>query len=300
MNRTRPNLVLAVFLSLVVAVALPAEEEHGHDEAPGFSVADFERHGVVLATAAAGVVDVGLELPADVRPDADRVAHLAPRFPGIVREVRKQVGDRVRAGEVLARIESDNLADFTLSAAFAGTVLARHIAPGETVAPASPAFIVADLSTVWVDIHAHQKALAEIRVGQPVRIASRDETLVAEGVISYITPVLDPTTRTATARVVLANPDGTWRPGLFVLATVDRGVEAAVVVPRRALHRDGGRTVVYVATDGAFTARPVTLGAVGRLRVEVATGLSAGERVADENSFLVKAELEKGSAEHDH
>jgi len=296
----RRTIVSAVLLSLCGAAPLAAEDGHDHAEFHHFSVADFERHGVVLAEARPGIVDVGLELPADVRPNADRVAHLAPRFPGIVREVRKSVGDRVRAGEALARIESENLADFTLSAAFDGVVLARHIAPGETVEPASVAFIVADLSTVWVDIHAHQKALAEIGVGQPVRVATRDEKLVADGAVSYITPVLDPTTRTGTARVVLANPDGSWRPGLFVLATIDRSVAAAVVVPRDAVHRDGGRSVVYVAGEEGFAPRPVTLGAVGRRRVEIASGLALGERVAAEGSFLVKAELEKGEAEHDH
>jgi len=291
--------VLALGLSIGAASRTVAEEQEPEGE-HRFTVAELERHGVGLTVAAAGVVDVGIELPADVRADADRVAHLAPRFPGIVRDVRKRVGDPVRAGEVLARIESENLAEFALTAAFDGTVLAKHITPGEAVAPSSPAFIVADLSTVWVEIHVHQQALAEIRLGQPVRIATRDETLVGEGVISYVTPVLDPTSRTATARVVLANSDGAWRPGLFVIATVNRGVAVAVMVPRRALHRHDGATVLFVAAGDWFVSRPVTVGVIGRHMVEITSGLAVGERVADENSFLVKAELEKGSAEHDH
>lgn len=296
----------AALASLVcVAAALRGEEphaiEHGASaDAVAFSIADFERHGVNLATAVAGVVDAGIELPAEVRADADRVAHLAPRFPGVVRGVHKQVGDTVRAGEVLARIESENLAEFSLTAAFAGTVLAKHIAPGEMVAASSTAFIIADLSTVWIDIHVHQRALDEVRVGQAVRVASRGEALAGDGVISYVTPVLDPTTRTATARVVLANPRGEWRPGAFVVATVEREIAADVVVPRRALHRHAGEDVVFVGAGGSFAMRRVTVGAVGRSRAEITAGLAGGERVADANSFLVKAELEKGAAEHEH
>lgn len=110
--------------------------EHGHhddhDEV-SFSVEDFEKHGVRLGTAGRGVVDAGIELPAEVRPNSDRLAHLAPRFPGIVREVRKHVGDSVRAGDVLALIESENLATYRLIAAFDGTVIDKHITPGEAV-----------------------------------------------------------------------------------------------------------------------------------------------------------------------
>lgn len=277
-------------------------DEHGEhdDHATEFTVAAFVRHGVGLATAGPGVVDVGIELPGEVRPNADRTAHLAPRFPGLVREVRHHVGDAVAAGDVLAVIETDHLSRYELRTALAGTVIDKHITPGETVLRDRAAFIVADLATVWIEISVHQGALDLLRVGQPVTLVASQGAAEAEGAVSYVSPVVDQTTRAATARVVLPNPDGTWRPGLFVTATVFDPVPAAVVVPRRALHRLEGATVVFVVEDERFVARPVALGYVGRTHAEVANGVAAGERFADTNSFLVKADLAKGAAGHDH
>lgn len=284
-------------------------DEHGHDERGhdehgegkgDFTVEDFERFGVRLVSAGPGEVDVGIELPGEVRPNADRIAHIAPRFPGIVREVRKQAGDQVRAGDVLARVESENLATYEIRAAFDGTVIDRHIAPGEAATREQPAFIVADLSTVWVDIRVYQTALPQVRLGQPVVISASHGAADATGTVSYVSPIVDQATRTATARVVLPNPDGVWRPGLFVTATVFNPVHAAVVVPRRALQTLEKRTVVFVVDADRFEARPVTVGRIGRSRAEITSGLSSGERLADERSFLVKAELAKGEFEHDH
>jgi cobalt-zinc-cadmium efflux system membrane fusion protein len=266
-----------------------------------FSVEQFQRHGVRLATAGPGEVDVGIELPGEVRPNADRIAHLAPRFAGIVRDVRARVGDRVRAGQVLATIESQNLATYELKAAFDGTIIDRHITPGEAATPDRAAFIVADLSTVWVDVSIYQKALPQVHLGHPVVLESSDGSAEAQGTVSYVTPVVDQATRTATARVVLPNPDGAWRPGVFVTATVYDPVAAAVVVPRRALQQLDGEPVVFVVDGDHFVPRRVTLGRIGRSRAEIIAGLSPGDRFADEQSFLVKAELAKGEAgEHEH
>ena len=275
------------------------EDEH-EDRGDAFSVADFERSGVRLATAGPGEVDIGVDLPGEVRPNGDRIAHLRPRFPGIVREVRKQIGDRVRAGDVLAIIESESLSPFELKAAFDGTIIDKHISPGETVTRDDTAFIVADLSTVWVTISIYQSALSQVAVGQPVTLTAGHGTLEATGRIAYITPVVDQATRTASARVVLPNPDGTWRPGLFVNATVYNPRPGAVVVPRRAIQTLERRPVVFVAVGDRFEARPVTIGHAGRTLVEITKGLSVGDRFAEERSFLVKAELAKGEAGHDH
>jgi len=306
MTRRRARLWTMVVLVLVAGTC-PShasddhDEERGHEGEPRvFSIEEFETHGVHLGTAAPGAVDTGIELPAEVRPNADRLAHVAPRFPGIVREVGKHVGDRVRGGDVLARIESDNLATYDLRAAFDGTVIDKHLSPGEAVTRERPVFVVADLSSVWVTLHVYQRALPLLEVGQSVVVTTRDGSLEAEGTLSYLSPVVDEATRAAVGRVVLSNPDGRWRPGLFVVATVSRPVDAPVVVPRRALHTMGGDTVVFVAVDDTFVVRPVTVGAVGRTKAAITAGLSPDERFADEGSFLVKAELGKGAAEHHH
>jgi cobalt-zinc-cadmium efflux system membrane fusion protein len=287
-----------------------AADDHGEPESgghgdpdlghPAFSIPEFERFGVRLATAGPGTVDVGVELPAEVRPNADRIAHIAPRFAGVVREVRKRVGDRVRAGDVLALIESEHLSTFELKAAFDGVVVDKHVAPGEAVTREQPAFIVADLSTVWVSVSVYQAALPQVHVGQPVVVTASDGSTTATGTVSYVAPIVDQATRTAIARIELPNPDGAWRPGLFVTATVFDPAEAPVVVPRHALQTLAGRAVLFVADAGRFAARPVTVGRVGRTTAEITAGLSAGERYAADRAFLVKAELAKDEAGHDH
>lgn len=300
---------VAVAACLALRALSVASDEHDHDHQEGeereeaagsFSIADFEKSGVRLATAGPGEVDIGVDLPGEVRPNGDRIAHLGPRFPGIVREVRKQVGDRVRAGETLAVVESESLSPFELKAAFDGTVIDKHISPGETVTREDTAFIVADLSTVWVTIGIYQSALPQVAVGQPVVLSAIHGSLEATGTVSYITPVVDQATRTASARVVLPNPDGAWRPGLFVTATVYNPRPAAIVIPRRAIQTLEQRPVVFVVEDDRFEARSVTIGRTGRSRVEIVDGLEPGERFAEERSFLVKAELAKGEGGHAH
>ncbi len=295
----------------IVAVAVllgptgaPADA-HGHDahgEPPlrAFTVADFARFGVRIATAGPGVVDSGVELPGEVRPNAERTAHIAPQFAGRVREVRKRVGDSVRAGETLAIIESDTLAPFPLTAAFDGTVVDQHATPGEAVGPSTPAFVVADLGTVWVEINVYQRDLAAVRTGARVHILAGHGIGDAEGTVSYLSPVLDQATRTAIARVVLPNPSGLWRPGLFVTARVLDPLPAPVVVPRVALQRMGGAPVVFVVDGEHIVARPVRLGRRGPRQVEIVDGLAAGERYADDGTFLLKAELDAGAGGDEH
>jgi cobalt-zinc-cadmium efflux system membrane fusion protein len=296
----------ALGLTVALAGAAIAEDEHGHahDEHAGehaaFEVHELEELGVTVATAVAGAVDVGIELPAEVRPNADRLAHLAAPFPGIVRKVLKSVGDAVAAGETLALIESENLTTYPLRAAFDGTVIDKHIAPGEAVARDRILFVIADLSDVWVEIDVYLNAIDLVAVGQPVRLSMPDGSVTVDARVSHVSPIVDQATRTVTARVVLANPDGRWRPGLFVDAFVARPVEAVVVVPRRALHEIEGRTVIFAVEEDHFEARPVVVGVIGRASAEIKSGLEPGERFADQSSFLVKAELLKGEAGHEH
>lgn len=303
---TRIRLLAITLLVLHGADPARAGDDHHAAEAAHdphhttFSIEAFTRFGVTLASAGPGEVDIGVELPGEIRPNADRIAHLSPRFPGIVREVRRFAGDSVRAGDTLAVVEGDTLSTFEIRAAFDGTVIDKHIAPGEVVTRDETAFIVADLSTVWVVVHVYQDALPLVRVGRPVWIVAAHGALQAEGPVASVAPVVDQATRTALARVVLPNPEGAWRPGMFVTATVYDPMPVPVVVPRRAVQQVDGIPTIYVAEGDRVVPRAVTIGRSGRTRFEITAGLHPGERFVDERSFLVKAELGKGTADHDH
>jgi cobalt-zinc-cadmium efflux system membrane fusion protein len=255
----------------------------------------LEEFGVEVAVAGPGPIERSISLPAEVRPNEDRLAHMAPRFPGIARDVRARVGDRVKAGQVLAVIESEALAPFDLTTQIDGVVIAKHITRGEPVSREQAAFVVADLRDVWIDISVYQKDLALLRVGQPVVVSAGHALAEARGEISYLAPVVDEATRTATARVVLPNSEGIWRPGLFVTARVEVArEEVPVAVPRSALEVMGDRSVVFVQEEDGFAPRAVRLGRRGDEHVEIVSGLASGQRYVARGGFTLKAELQRG------
>ncbi len=121
------------------------------------------------------------------------------------------------------------------------------------------------------------------------------------GVISYVTPIVQETTRTATARVVLDNAAGRWRPGMFVVGVVEVSRhEAAVAVPRSALFSLHNETVVFVQDEHGFEIRTVRVGAMDDQSAEILTGLAAGDHFVSQGGFTLKAELEKSSFGHGH
>jgi cobalt-zinc-cadmium efflux system membrane fusion protein len=254
-----------------------------------------EEFGIKVATAGPGWIEQSTSLPAEVRPNQDRLAHIAPRFPGIAREVHAQIGDVVKAGQVLAPYPLKTLID--------GVVIEKHITRGEPVSREQAAFVVADLRDVWIDIGVYQKDLPLLRLGQPVVVSAGHGLEEAEGKISYIAPVVDEETRTATARVVLPNPGGIWRPGLFVTARVEvERREVPVAVPKTALEILDGRTTVFVENEAGFEARAVNVGLGGDRNVEIRAGLAAGERYVARGAFTLKAELQRGelAGGHEH
>lgn len=337
--------------------------------------------GIVIDTVRPRRMTTTIELPAQVKANETRLAHVVPRLSGVVTAVLKQEGDWVRRGELMAVLNSRELADaksaylsaaqrleftrvtlareealwkkkisaerdyleakrafdeaqlaeklaaqtlvvlgvprgalsgltsapaesmaqFEIRAPLDGRVIERTIAVGEAVTAAEEIFAVADLSTVWVDVTVYAKDLALVREGQDATVRSSDLGIEVAGRVSYIGPLVGQETRAATARIVLANPRGQWRPGLFVTVRLVREattVPMAVSVNAIQTFRDW--QVVFVRHGDWFEARPVDLGRRDGEWVEVKKGLFPGEQYAAANSFAVKAEIGKLGATHDH
>lgn len=200
-----------------------------------------------------------------------------------------------------AEAGSGALNQYVLRAPFNSVVVEKHLAQGEAVKEDSNAFVLSDLSKVWVQIVVSPKDLETIRVGQSVTIRSPSGGESVNGKVSYVGNLLGEQTRTATARVVIDNPGLAWRPGLFVNVSVVRGQkDAAVTVQADAVQSIEGKPVVFVKTAEGFRAQPVTTGAGSGKIVEIVQGLSAGAEYVATGSFVVKAEQGKGSAEHEH
>jgi membrane fusion protein, heavy metal efflux system len=354
--------------------------KHGHDEEHAIQLdpEQIKQTDIELQTAGPGALATVLNLSGQVAINADRLAHVVPRVAGVVREVRKTLGDSVKAGEVLAVIDSRELAEvkaaylaatervalaqanfereealwkkkisaeqdylqakqalaearinkrlaeqklhalgfplgrletsarhsltrYEIVAPFAGTIIEKHITLGEALEENATIFVVADLSTVWVDLTVYPKDLPLVELGRVAVITATQSDLKAQGTIHYIRPLVSGETRTSRAQVVLDNPDGRWRPGLFVTAEIVSGeTEVALCVPRSALQNVKNRTVVFVQTEHGFEPHPVELGRSDDDHVEVVAGLDPGERFVANGAFTLKAELEKGEAEHGH
>lgn len=282
----------------------PETERHeeAHEEVLQLSQAELEEFGIEIATAGPGAIATTVELPGEIRPNEDRVAHLVPRFPGIAKSVRKTVGDPVARGDVLATIESsESLSTYSVKSLLEGLVIARHVSVGEAVDSERELFVVADLSTVWVDFGAFQKHLPFLALGQRVHISAGHGLPEAEALVSYIAPVVDEATRTATVRAVVENADGKWRPGLFVTGRIETASEqVAIAVPNTALQTIGEVPVVFVRKDDGFEPRPVRLGREGPHFVEIKAGLEAGEQFVASGGFTLKAELQRGELGEGH
>ena len=185
---------------------------------------------------------------------------------------------------------------YEMVAPFDGTIVAKHISLGEMLKDDAEAFIVADLSTVWVNFTIYQSDLPFVYKRQGVRITAGANMPTATGQISYVSPIVDEATRTAWARVVLPNQNGKWRPGTFVngKVAVDK-VVVEVVVPKTALQTVEDRTVVFVETDEGFEPHPVVLGRANDTHVEITSGLIPDQRYVARGSFVLKAQLAKGA-----
>jgi cobalt-zinc-cadmium efflux system membrane fusion protein len=277
-----------------------AADERGGDVTQ-MSDARIAAAGMSLEKAAPATLNEALILNGVLRENQENLVQVTPRFPGIVRSIQKRIGDNVRKDELLARIESNqSLTAYDLKAPIDGTVIDRQVSLGEYASEQKPAFTIADLSTVWVDLSVYSKDLQRVRVGDQVEIDLEDGKPPVTGQISYLSPVGSSETQSAIARAVVANPDGRLRPGLFVRGRVALSTRrAAIAVKATALQTLDNKSVVFVREGEKLEARRVTTGERDKNYVEILEGLSAGEIYVADNSFVVKAEIGKSEAEHE-
>jgi cobalt-zinc-cadmium efflux system membrane fusion protein len=266
----------------------------------------IEMAGISLTKATVGRISNSLDLSGEVGFNEDRLVHITPRYPGIAKDARFKIGDLVSAGEVVAVIESnENMTEYALKAPIAGRIIQKHIAPGEHVSETESVYMLADLSTVWVNLAVYPKDASIVKPGQTVQISAVGSDQTASGTIGYVTPVMDPETRRLTARVVLSN-GGKWRPGAFVNAHVEVGEgEEGIVVDKEAVQIVNGETVVFVQHEpNTFGPVDVTVGDTDARHTRILSGLDAGAEYVNKGAFELKAKIVTsslgGHAGHGH
>jgi len=341
---------------------------------------ELKSAGVVIERVGSARMKKIIELPAQIALNADQTAHVVPRLAGVVTEVRKNLGDRVTRGEVIAVLSSGdlatakqayiesvhrlelarisaqreealwkkkispeedylikkhaleeaqltyrataqrlaalgvssdeirglaggegNLARYALRAPLSGVVIGKNVTVGEAVEATETIFTVADLSSVWTDITVPPSQLSAVRTGQSVIVRWDDQDLQVAGTVTYVEALVGEETRSARARVVIPNANGVWRPGVYVKVNL---TEAETMVPMavkaEALQTFRDWDVVFIKVGNLFEARPLELGRREGEWVEVLAGLTPGMEYAAKNSFVVKADVMKSGASHDH
>ncbi len=264
--------------------------------------AAIETAGIKIEEAGPAKLRTMVEMNGKIVANPDKVAHVTPRFPGIVLEARKKLGDAVKKDEVLAVVESnDSLRPYEIKSQIAGRVIKRDAVLGESVTQETTLYIVADLSTIAVDLAVQRTDFPKLKEGQKVVVTGVGDK-EGEATLTYLSPVSAEDTQTMMARAELPNPEMTWQPGLFVTAqVVVEETEVPIAVKESALQKFRDWDVVFMADGTMFEIAILELGRRDGGLVEVVSGpLKPGTKYATENSFVVKADVLKSGASHDH
>jgi membrane fusion protein, heavy metal efflux system len=367
---------------------------HGHDHAHGrehgaegsikLSPEQIAKANIELAPAGKATLTRGISVPGTILPDADRIGRVAAKVVGTVAELRKRLGDHVAKGEVIAVLESREVADakseylaamvhFELQktlfereerlwslkisaeqqflrarnafkeaelrvnlsrqklsaldlteaeisglpaqpltslrqkeirAPVTGQVVERRVDLGAPVGGEGhekELYVIADLSTLWLELSVPMADLGSIKAAQPVTIAHGGDGSRMEGRIIFVSPLLNPETRNARVIASLENKGMAVRPGSLVTALIiSEEQEVELAVPRTALQTIAGDQAVFVRTEEGFEKREIVVGRMDEKHAEVVFGLDPGETIAVTNTFVLKAELGKSEAEHGH
>ena len=280
------------------------EHEHGHGESSPVEWTKELLHesNIELKTVSSGNISVGLELPGKIVSYEPNVAHIIPRFPGIIKGARKHLGESVQKGDVLAVIESNqSLNPYEVKSPITGVVVKRHSTVGEYASETTDIFVVADLSKVWGEFYVFSDDFGKIELGAPVAVEAKPLKHPIRSTVSFVSKIVDEHTQSKFIRTILENPKGQLYPGAFANALVElETVDAGLVVDKSALQRLEGRDVVFVWGGENFEPRPVVTGKHDKQLVAILSGLKAGEKYASGNTFLIKAEIGKSEAEHEH
>jgi len=361
-----------------------AGHNHGSREQSGgfvkFTAAQIEAAGLDIAPAASGTLIKEIAVPGRIVINADQQAKIVPRLPGTVAKINKRMGEAVAENEMLAVLESREMADakaeylaawraeelarsifvreerlwkqkvtaeqdflnarnaqqsakikldlahqrlhtmglgeeeiealpsvtdeakfrfYEIRSPIAGRVTSRNLTLGQWLGTDKEIFTVAELSTVWLELAIPPNDLGFAKEGQDVRVQSGSQR--ATGKIVALSPVIDPDTRAAKAVAEIDNTLGTWQLGDFAAVQLIGGrQEANLIVPREALQTIKGLKAVFVSEGEGFKMRAVTTGREDSANIEILAGLEFGEPIATKNTFILKAELGKAEAEHQH
>ena len=256
--------------------------------------------GLETMLAGPAVIEETIAVYGRIVPNMERVREVSARFDGAIQSVDVSLGQTVRQGQTLATIESnESLNPYTIDAPIAGVITERVAHAGEQTG-GRRLFTIVDTTSVWANLSVFPGDRARVRLGADLSIMPATGGAAVAGTISYINVMTDANQAVA-ARVVLDNRDGMWPPGTYVTADIQVGeYEVPLAVRRSALQSFRDFTVVYAQVGDEYEVRMLELGRQAGEWAEVLGGLDPGTRYVTENSYVLKADIEKSGASHDH
>lgn len=264
--------------------------------------ADAARAGGVK-TERAGAALLGETLPlsgrVEITPEGQ--SEVFARYPGRVVSLNAALGQRVTRGQVLARVESsESLQTYPITAPISGVIMTKTVNVG-TIAGTGPMLTIGDPTRLHAEFFLYPKDAERVRVGQRVEVVSQAGAHRATGVVEAILPAADPISQTLIAHVALPFQGGVWRPGLGVQGTVQVGQGSVPLAVRtKALQPFRDFTVVFAKVGDTYEVRMLDLGRRTDEWTEVLGGLAPGTEYVSEGAFLIRADIEKSGASHDH
>jgi cobalt-zinc-cadmium efflux system membrane fusion protein len=264
---------------------------------------DAARAGGVT-TERAGSAYLGESLPLtgriEITPEGQSEVHA--RYPGRVMAMSVQLGDRVQRGQVVARVESsESLQTYSITAPISGVIMAKNTNVGSITGGGDPMLVIGDPSQVHAEFFLYPRDAERVRVGQRVEVVSLAGDHRINAVIEAILPTADLTNQTLIAHVHLPSQSGAWRPGLGVRGTVQVATsEVPLAVQTKAIQPFRDFQVVYAKVGNTYEVRMLELGRRTPEWTEVLGGLEAGTEYVVDGAFLIRADIDKSGASHDH
>jgi len=259
-----------------------------------------EAFGIETEIAGPATITETITVFGRIVPNPQRVREVSARFDGAIESVDVALGETVRQGQRLATVESnESLQSYAITAPIAGIVMARAANAGEQTA-GRRLFTIVDPSSVWAELAIFPSDRARVAQGSEVEIAPATGGDAVAAAVAQVSPMAN-ANQSVAARVELDNSDGQWALGAYVTATVNVAeFEVPLAVKRSGLQSFRDFTVVYAQVGDEYEVRMLELGRQDDDWIEVLGGLAPGTRYVTENSYVLKADVEKSGASHDH
>lgn len=296
--------LLCSALGLLSCTSIQASEGKNGDEETHkaefvfMSKSMAQKMGVMTQSVQKGSLNITTTVYGNIVTDPASLSHIRARFDGMVTKVNANLGNKVKKGETLAVVESnESLKSYPVAAPFSGSVIARHANEGE-LSNGQVLFSIANYDDVWAQLKVFPQQLSDITEQQRVRLSLSGAAL--DTTIHHILPSPDERPYVL-AYAKIANTSGQWPVGAAIkgLVTINTA-DVAMMIPKAAIQEFEGESVVFVKEGDEYRPVPVTLGQKDSINIEVLSGLRLADVIVSKNSYLFKADLEKSEAGHDH